>query len=445
MALCIKFKKEELKMTKKTEENKQNTKTRGNGEGTIFKEGNRWRGIITVGLKPNGSLNRVYFSGKTKQEVTRKKKELEASIQNGTYVEKTNITYAAYLKTWLKKKKNKVSNKNFDTIEYHVDEHIIPAIGQIKIQKLTKSLIDDMYEEKYESGRLDGKGGLSPSTIKHLHETIRMSLNDAVIDGYIMKNPSLNCNINFKKVTDKKKFYTSEEQMMIIKAINTESTTELLILTDMLTGLRKGEIIALTWDDIDFENLSIHVNKSITQFKNRDDDGNNYIREIKEPKTKFSKRHVPITEELALLLKKHKQRMLQENLKAGRSNKDFNIVFQSTNGTHLMQANVSRSWRNILKRAGVDPISFHGIRHSYATRLAENNVHPKVTQSLMGHSTISTTLDIYSHVSNTMVDSSRETLTELFKLDPKTLSTPDNKPSNNHDTIKDIFIPYEAK
>ncbi|WP_422487329.1 site-specific integrase [Gudongella sp. DL1XJH-153] len=432
-------------MTKETQERGQKNKTRGNGEGTIFNEGNRWRGIITVGLKPDGSLNRVYFSGKTKQEVTRKKKELEASIQNGTYVEKTNITYAAYLKLWLKKKKNKVSNKNFDTLEYHVYEHIIPSIGHVKIQKLKKPMIDDMYTEKYDSGRLDGKGGLSPSTIKHLHETIRMSLNEAVIDGYIMKNPSLNCNINFKKIKDKKKFYTAEEQLKIIGAINTESTTELLILTDMLTGLRKGEITALTWDDIDFENLSIHVNKAITQFKNRDDEGNNYVREIKEPKTKSSNRYVPITEELAVLLKKHKQRMLQQNLKAGKSSKEYNIVFQSTNGTHLMQANVSRSWRNVLKRAEVDPISFHGIRHSYATRLAENNVHPKVTQSIMGHSTISTTLDIYSHVSNTMVDSSREILTKLFKLDSNYLLTPDNNSFKNHDTIRDIFIPYEVK
>lgn len=432
-------------MKNEIKEKKQNTKSRGNGEGTIYQDGNRWRGSITNGKKPNGSPNRIYFSGKSQKEVIKKKKELEASIQKGTYVEKSNTTFEAYLKSWLRKKKNKVSDKNFDTLEYHVYEHIIPSIGHVKIQKLTKPMIDDMYAEKYESGRLDGKGGLSPSTIKHLHETIRMSLNDAVIDGYIMKNPALNCNIKFKKITEKKKYYTAVEQLKIIGVINTDSTTELLILTDMLTGLRKGEIIALTWDDIDFENLSIHVNKSITQFKNRADDGNNYVREIKEPKTKSSKRYVPITEELAALLKKHKQRMLQQNLKAGKSSKEYDIVFQSTNGTYLMQANVTRSWRNVLKRAEVDPISFHGIRHSYATRLAENNVHPKVTQSIMGHSTISTTLDIYSHVSNTMVDSSRDTLAELFKLNSEDLSTPDNKPSNNHDTVRDIFIPYDVE
>jgi len=432
-------------MKNEIQEKKQNTKSRGNGEGTIYQDGNRWRGSITNGKKPDGSPNRIYFSGKSQKEVIRKKKELEASIQKGTYVEKTNTTFGAYLKTWLSKKKNKVSDKNFDTLEYHVYEHIIPSIGHVKIQKLTKPMIDDMYADKYESGRLDGKGGLSPSTIKHLHETIRMSLNDAVIDGYITKNPSLNCNIKFKKNTAKKKYYTSEEQLKIIEAINTESTTELLILTDMLTGLRKGEIIALTWNDIDFENLSIHVNKSITQFKNRDGEGNNYVREIKEPKTKSSKRHVPITEELAMLLEEHKQKMIMDNNEAGRSNDEYNIVFQSMNGTYLMQANVSRSWRNVLKRASVDPVSFHGIRHSYATRLAENNVHPKVTQSLMGHSTISTTLDIYSHVSNKMVDSSRETLANLFKLDSINLSTPAKNPTDDNDIIRDIFIPYDIR
>lgn len=406
-------------------ERKQNPKARGNGEGSIYQDGNKWKGAITYGKKSNGAPKRKYFRADTEREIIKQMKAFNASLHNGTFVEPSNTTVGEWLKQWAELyKKDRISNKNLDSIMYHINEHIIPAIGHIKLQNLSTKMIQEMYNQKHNSGKLDGTGGLSPKTIKHLHETLRMALNKAVSEGYINKNPALECELKYKDNTEKKKFYTADEQARITEVINPENTTELLILTAMQTGLRKGEIIVLTWDDIDFDGLSIKVNKALTIYKNRDKSSSlKYVIEVKEPKTKASRRSVPISEELAGLLRKHRQKILQDNMKAGRSNNEFNLVFQSNNGTYLEQANITRTWNRVLAKAKVDRLGFHGIRHSFATRLAENNIHPKVTQVLMGHSNISTTLDIYSHVSNMLVDSSRETLASLFKLDKKVPST----------------------
>lgn len=403
------------------EERKQKTKARGNGEGSIYKDGERWKGAVTYGKKSDGSPKRKYFSGESERDIIKQMKIFNASLINGTHVEPSKMTVEEWLVQWAETyKKNHVSNKNYDSIIYHINEHFIPTIGHIKLQSLNTKMIQDLYNQKYYSGKLDGTGGLSPKTIKHLHETLRMALNKAVSEGLIPKNPALGCELKYRDHADKKKYYSPEEQKKIVEVINPDNTIELLILTDMLTGLRKGEIMALTWDDVDFDNQTININKAMTVYKNRDENAaTRFVSEVKEPKTKSSRRSVPITEELAVYLKKHKQRIIQDNLKAGRSNKEYNLVFQTSNGTYLEQGNITRTWNRVLARAKVDRLGFHGIRHSYATRLAENNVHPKVAQAILGHSTISTTLDIYSHVSNMLVDASREKLADLFKLDKK--------------------------
>lgn len=412
-------------------------RSKANGEGTIYKDGKGYRGQFVVGKKADGSYIRKSFSGKTKLEVTKKRDDYIASLHNGTYVDPSKITFGEWLLYWLITfKKESISPKNYDTLEYLIIMHIIPTLGHIKLQDLTTGMIQEMYNEKYRSGKLDGSGGLSPSTIKHLHETIRMALNKAVSIKLINSNPALECELNYAQRETKKQYYTLEEQKRIIKSTDPNVRSELLVLTGIMTGLRKGEIIALTWDDIDFENRRIHVNKAVTIYKNRDESSNKkYKLDVKDPKTYHSIRFVPITEELSTLLKKHKQKMIEENLSAGRSNKDYNIVFQTSKGTHHHQTNVTRTWNRILEKANVDHVGFHGTRHSYATRLLENNIDPKTVQSNIGHSTLDFTLKQYTHVTSIMVNSSRDKMSNIFNIDdilPKSQdSIIGNKPKEN--------------
>lgn len=427
-----------------TEDKKKKRRSKANGEGTIYKDGKRYRGQFVIGKKADGSYIRKSFYGKTKLDVTKQRDEYMASVQNGTYVEPDKITFGEWAVQWLETyKKDHVSPKYYDSIEYHLKLHLIPSLGHIRLQDLTTDMIQNMYDQKYHSGNLKEGSGLSPRTIKHFHETLRMILNKAVSRNLINKNPALDCDLKYPEREAKKKYLIIEESKKIIDAINPNVRSQLFVLTTLNTGLRKGETIALTWEDVDLENSIIHVNHSITVYRNRDNDTTNrYIVTLKEPKTVKSKRSVPITNELTGLLKKHKQNMIEENLKAGRSNKDYNFVFQTRNGTPHRQSNITRTWKKLLEKANVEYIKFHSTRHSYATRLAEKNLHPKVTQAVMGHSRISTTLDIYSHVSKEMIDATRSTISEVFKNDDDLPATIKN--TSDSDLVEENSTEYIA-
>lgn len=407
---------------------------KANGEGSIRQKtnGKGWEAQITIGQKPDGKQNRKYFSGKTKKEVLDKIDEYKASLITGSYVEPNKLKVEDWLKTWLVTyKKNIVSPKTYDEAEYHCNLHIIPSIGDIKLQSLKTDDIQKMYNSKYECGKLDGSGGLSATTIKHFHTTLKQALSKAVELGHIVKNPTVNC-ILPKDNKPKKEYLTSQEQEKVHKALDVSDRYELAIMLDFGTGLRQGELIALTWDDIDFDNKTLRVNKSASTIKNRDPNiKKKYITVIKTPKNKSSNREIPIPEYLVSLLRKHKLNMIEENLAAGRNNNEYNVVFQSSVGTHLNPKNIDREWRKVLNRSQVDHVPLHGIRHSFTTRLAEMGINPKVAQVLLGHSSISTTLNIYSHVNQDLKRSAAIALDSIYK-------------SSNNDEIKEETILYKC-
>ena len=430
---------------KTTKGQQENWKSKGNGMGSIFEvEGGRYRGLFTVGRKANGTLIRKSFTGKSKNEVMKLRDNYMASIKNGTYVDESKMTSEEWFLYWLSTfRKNSVSGGTYDHYEDYLIKHVIPCIGHIKLQKLTTEMLMEMYNEMYEHGRLDGKGGLSGSTIKQIHIIVSMALRKAFLMGKISKNPALACELNFKDKVVKKKFYTIEEQKKILKALDTSRGNHLMAYTIMMTGLRRGEASALTWDDIDFDNLLINVNKSVSTHKNRNKGATNKtVREIKDPKTPSSIRTVPMTKDLARLLKDHKQKMIAANLAAGRSNKNHNFVFQTRNGLPQDGSNVTKYWNKILAKAGVDHVVLHGTRHSLVTRLAEQNIHPKVAQRNLGHKTMTTTMDIYTQVSKDMVDTARGAIANVFSLEDDTSVNNDITP--NDDSIKEEITPYIA-
>lgn len=375
-------------------------KKKANGEGSIVKTESGYRGQLSIGTDPiTGKVKRKSFSAKTKSEVIKKMDKYKASIANGTYVEPSKYLVNDWLMKWLNTYKlDKVSPRTYDGYESYVVTHIAPTIGNIPLQKLTTDDVQEMYNEKSINGRIDGAGGLSPTTINHIHVALKQALEKAVELNYINRNVAKYCVLP-KNTETKKKYFIEEEQDKILQVINRSDRYELATLLGFATGLRQGELIALTWDDLDLENKTININKSFSTHKNRDDDiTTKYISNVKSTKNKSSNRKMPIPGSLIGLLKTHKKKMAEENLAAGRNNKEFNIVFQSENGTHLNASNIHRRWKQIIARTDVDYLKFHGIRHTFPSRLLEKGENPKVVQELMGHSSISTTLDTYSHV-----------------------------------------------
>ncbi len=418
-------------------------KKKANGEGSLMpKKSGGYELQITIGIDAvTGKIKRKSFSGKTIKEVRAKEKDYYASLKNGTFIEPNKILFGEWMDNWLKNfKYGLVEARTYDYYESHVKIHLKPQLGYIKLQDLKTEHIQKMYNSLFNNGN-----GISASTVKHIHVTIKQCLEKAVELNYINKNPSKYCILPKDGKEIKRKVFNSDEILKIMEVLDFSNTYDVLIMLDFVSGLRKGEIIALTWEDIDFDNERLIVNKVFSQIKLRDengddiktDDGNRfkYVFITKTPKTTSSNRVIPIPKNIIPILKKHKLKTAEINLKHGIPNNENSLVFPSEVGTKLNPENITRRWISILNKVGVDYLNFHCIRHTFATQLLEKDVNVKSIQDLLGHSSIRTTLDIYSHVSQ---DSKKDAISKLNDI------LPNNTKSNNKNHIEETAAAYHV-
>lgn len=415
---------------------------KANGEGSIRKKPNgSYELQITIGTDPlTGKLKRKSFSGKTIKEVRTKERQYYAAVENGTFIEPNKITTGQWLDMWFKEFKfGKVEPSTSDYYDSLIKVHLKPKIGNIKLQDLNKMHVQKMINELYNNGQ-----GLSISRIKGVRITLKQSLEQALDSNLINKNPAMKCTLPQKKKDIKYEAFDTDEIGKIMNVLNFNNTYDVLILVAFLTGLRQGELLALVWEDIDFENKHLSVNKALSRIQVRDDKGDTIDDDnlkktkliIKQPKTESSNRIIPIQPNIIPILKKHKLSTAEINLKNGIPNNENSLVFPSEKGTKINAANLRRHWVSIIEKAGVKYLKFHCIRHSFATQLLEKGENLKYIQQLMGHSSISTTIDIYSHVSIDSLEGAISKLSDIFpaaKTDNKieeTLAVYHTKPAS---------------
>ncbi|KNY25022.1 tyrosine-type recombinase/integrase [Pseudobacteroides cellulosolvens] len=328
---------------------------RGNGEGSIYKrKDGKWMGSLTIGRDSSGKIIRKTIYGKTRQEVLIKMDTIKHDIKTSNYVEPDKITVEEWLLYWLKSyKKNKLKPRTYDSYESLSNINIIPYIGQIKLQKLKTKDIQDTYNKRYEEG-------LSASTISKINIVLKSALKKAITENYIVKNPADFVELPNIEKKDIKAF-TLEEQNIFEKVAKDYSLFPAFIV-NLDTGLRKSEILALTWNDIDFDKGEISVNKNLVVVKDRDrEKGIKTLIQQNNGKTKNSVRIIPLTKRCINILKQLKVK--QQSLS--------NIVFCSKVGTHVSPRNYSRAFQKVLKKANIDMCNVHTMRHTFATRLFE--------------------------------------------------------------------------
>jgi integrase len=379
------------------------------------KGGNEYyRVTATVGRDSNGKPIRKEFYGKGKKDAEAKRDEYLNGIKNGLNINYKNATFGELMHSWLFEiERIKVKASSFEKYEGIFRNYIVKSdIYGMKLSDIKTLQIQRYYNTLYENGK-------SSNIVENLHKLIRAFFTYAVNEGYILKNPCTGGKVIIPKDDSPEEteveVFTDEEIMTLRKALEGHGL-EYLILMALGTGLRQGELLALKWDDIDFENKEVTVNKAIKTVKVISADGTGKRKVLENStKSKTSNRQVPIPSNLIDLLKKHKELQDQHIEEIGDLYNDKQYVFANASGNPLLARNIFRSYKNILINAGIPHKKFHALRHTYATKLFEKKESLKTVQTLLGHSDISITANIYTHVMPKEKISAAEKLNYLFE------------------------------
>ncbi|MGI6601353.1 MAG: tyrosine-type recombinase/integrase [Dethiobacteria bacterium] len=382
---------------------------RGHGEGSITKrKDGRWQASILVGYDPKtGKQKRKYFYGRTRKEVQRKLNEIIPEVQAGTYREPANITVAEWFTTWLNVyMKPSLRPTTWESYRYQVEGHIIPALGHLKLPQLQTAHIQRLYNKKLKSGRLDGrKGGLSPRSIKYIHTVIHSALEQAKKEGMIIINPAEATKL--PKQEQKEIKYLDAAEAAIFLATAKESKHFAAFFLALNTGIRRGELLGLRWQDIDFKACQLTVNQGLVRVT-----GKGLI--FQEPKTKLSNRVINLAPAVLQVLKEHKAKQNEIRLLAGSAyDADLDLVFANELGEPICPRAFTRVFERVVKRAGLD-VTFHGLRHTFATIALEQGVDIKTIQETLGHHSAAFTMDVYSSVTAKMKKEAADRVGDLL-------------------------------
>jgi integrase len=379
---------------------------RGNGEGSIYQRSDgRWTATIT--LEEEGGRRRKSFYGKTRKEVQEQLKIALREQQQGMLLATPQQTVEQFLKQWLEDHKAALRIRSYERYEELTRLHIIPVLGHHRLQKLTPQHVQGFYTRKL-------REGLSSTTVNGLHAMLHKALDDAVRYNLIARNvcdavsPPRRVHYEIQPL--------SMEQAQQFLTIAKGHSLEALFVLAITTGMRRGEILALKWQDINFSQNTLQVRRIFTRRP-----GNRYIEA--EPKTEKSRRSILLAPIVVTLLKQHRTRQREAKLQAGSQWQDQGLVFCTSFGTPLNPSKVVDRFKTLLRRGGLPPVRFHDLRHSAATILLSLGVHPKVVQELLGHNQISMTMDIYSHVLPGMQKDAMAKLNDALQEPPEQKET----------------------
>lgn len=353
---------------------------RTNGEGSIFQlRPGIWRAQITIGYDENGKRIEKNKSSKDIEEVKKWLNDERYKLNRNIITTKCDYTLDEWYALWLENyKSHSIKSKTYDNYEINYKRYASEKIGQLKLDKVKPEHIQILYNSMH-------KQDYSTSTIKHVNTPLTQAFQQAVDNGLIYTNPCKKTTIP-KKKEKKSRPLTIEEQSRFLNAC-TETTYSNFFIFALNTGMRCGEIVALTWDNVDFTEKIIKVEKTADTILNRDENKESKYKIVLDTaKTQSSLRSIPINKNAETVLLEQK----------AIANSPF--VFSSKNGTILMYRNIRRAFNNHVEKAEIkNDVTIHSLRHTFATRLLEKGANVKAISELLGHSSVKITLDVYSH------------------------------------------------
>lgn len=371
-----------------------NKRTRGNGEGDVYPRRNKEGKIIgyrgAYWAQTAKGPKRRYVSGKNKSEARAALHKARADRDGGLVFDMGSLVLGEYLQRWLSDSvKDTVRPTTYARYEQNIRLHIIPSLGKVKLKNLTPAHARALYREKLDAG-------FSGRTVQYIHVTLHKALAQAAADGIVPRNVA--ANVKAPQPQKKEICPLSPEQTRALLEAARGDRFEALYILAVHCGLRQGELLALKWQDIDLKAGMLQVRRTLSITK----DGPAF----NPPKTAKGRRSIRLTTAVVAALKEHLQRQLGEIEALGDIYEDHGLVFPGEKGQPLRPWSLTGGpYIRLLKRAGLPKETrFHDLRHTCATLLLCEGVHPKLVQELLGHATISITLDTYSHVLPTLGD-----------------------------------------
>ncbi|MBN1189572.1 MAG: site-specific integrase [Dehalococcoidales bacterium] len=371
--------------------------------------------VLNMGKDPTtGKPVQQWISVKgDKKEAEQRLTELLRQLDTGTFVKPGKTTVAEYLKSWIEGYEANVAPRTFERYQGIIMKHVIPTLGRLTVTRLRPEHIQNLYAVK-------SREGLAPRSINQMHSVIHKAMETAIKRGLLYRNPA--DGVDPPRIPRLDMQVWDEDDINRFLEVAQDSPYYEFYFLAIYTGMRRSELLALRWSDIDFLYCQLYVSRGMHRLKN-----GRYI--FTEPKTERSRRTIALSPSVILVLKDYREKRERKYRELDLSFDDSELIFQRSDGSPIRPNTVTRAWNDVIKKAGVKPVRLHDARHSHATIMLKAGVHPKIVQERLGHSSISMTLDIYSTVLPGLQEAAAEKFDNIIR--PKI--TPENRVINRVD------------
>ena len=379
-------------------------KRRANGEGNIRKrKDGRWEGRYTAGRNPaTGKAIYKNVLGKTQAEVKEKLKKAIEETKGLNIAKAESYTVGQWMDVWYEYyAKIKVRPSSHKTYEGYIKNHIKPSVGNIPLTKLTTLDLQQLYQKLLTEGRVDRlesqnqPKGLSPKTVRNINQVISSAMQLAIQQHLIAQNPTDGCAL--PKTEHREMQTLGADQLAAFLLEARHSGVFEMYYIELATGLRRGELLGLKWEDIDFANQTLRVRRQVGRI-------NGEVREA-PLKTKNAYRTISLGTDAVGILKQQREKQ------PGSS-----YVFPDPTGGPIAPDSVLHMLHRVLDRAGLPEIQFHDLRHTFATLALQNGVDVKTVSGMLGHFSAGFTLDTYAHVTTAAQKKAAETMGEVLAI-----------------------------
>lgn len=356
----------------------------------------------------NGKRKRIYKTVHGSKKLTEQAaRKIVQQIESQTYIAPNKMSVKDCVNLWFELYSADKSPTTLNSYRYQLDHYIIPLLGDIPVQEISTARIQKWINDIYKCSPVSKKP-LSAKTVKNIYLNLSAALNRAVALGIISKNP---CdNVMLPKIKKYEAQIYDEEGIKKLIACSKGTDMEVPIMLELSLGLRRGELIALRWENVDLQNGIVRICENRVESKN-----GKVI--TKSPKSSAGNRIIPLSPSLIKMLKIHHIEFMKKQLQFGVGrNKDDYVICQP-NGQPYKPFSFTKKFRTLLEKNNLKHIRLHDLRHLNASIMLSQGISPKVAQQRLGHSDFSTTMNIYSHVMKSVENEAAQKLDSVLFQD----------------------------